>query len=464
MLVLRKIIFYIFTLLYLVFCPILILYALGYTFKPYAKERIVETGTIYLSTVPSGASLYVNGKASDQITPAALEKLLPGKYHIAISQEKYNIWKEVLPVTAGKATVLDKIILIPEVWEKEILLEDTFINILSLREAPFFILTKGKTLGDYRIYDYKGNKTHRITKEGSKYDGYNVLSYFNARKSSSVLLCLSSNKERRFLLVVLDGSEVILEDVTDLFPGDPEEIIWCASDEDNLFSFRDGNVNRVNVKTKAVYPNYLRSIRGMGLLEKKLYVLSEKRLESMDYEKNDVETILDDPGIISSVFGGSGYFRIIPFTDNLILFEGKKGELLANRLPYRFINEGVKGIDLDMDEKKALVWQEDRIAILDFSSEITGNVLFEKGPELDWVFSDGKGIGKASWVHNGSHILFSQKNDVFLLELEGYVKPHPTHVLRIKEKSSFVYCEETGLLYCLEPLKGRLISVEIVKQ
>ena len=62
MLILRKIVFYIFALFYIVFCPLVVLYAFGYIFKPQSEEVVVKTGIIYLSTAPAGASIYVNGE------------------------------------------------------------------------------------------------------------------------------------------------------------------------------------------------------------------------------------------------------------------------------------------------------------------------------------------------------------------------------------------------------------------
>ncbi len=55
MLRLRKILFYLCALLYLISCPLTILYALGYGVQPGAQRGLVKTGVISLATLPPGA-------------------------------------------------------------------------------------------------------------------------------------------------------------------------------------------------------------------------------------------------------------------------------------------------------------------------------------------------------------------------------------------------------------------------
>ena len=82
--------------------------------------------------------------------------------------------------------------------------------------------------------------------------------------------------------------------------------------------------------------------------------------------KNGKKVLLDDPNIALSIFGQKGFFGIDVLSEDFILFRGEKGELLANRLPYHFVDKGVKGIEFYSDLKRVLVWQKNRIGVLDF--------------------------------------------------------------------------------------------------
>ena len=69
-----------------------ILYALGYILKPGMEQGLVKTGLIYISTVPSGASVYISNKRYTRRTPAILRDLTPGNYPIRISLKNHRSW------------------------------------------------------------------------------------------------------------------------------------------------------------------------------------------------------------------------------------------------------------------------------------------------------------------------------------------------------------------------------------
>ena len=109
----RKLLFYIFLVLYLILCPLLILYSLGYIFNPQNKE-IVQTGVIYLSSLPSDADIFLEKSHYIHATPSMIEELLPGDYTITLKSEGYKDWVENVTVEAGKAISFNNILLIPE--------------------------------------------------------------------------------------------------------------------------------------------------------------------------------------------------------------------------------------------------------------------------------------------------------------------------------------------------------------
>ena len=146
----------------------------------------------------------------------------------------------------------------------------------------------------------------------------------------------------------------------------------------------------------------------------------------------------------------------------MIFFWSSDGELLSNHLPYRLIKEGVLEARYHSKTKRLLVWKDDAIGVLDFSKERDEKSVFESGPKLVWVFRKGKNIKQAYWVYEGSHIVFRDENEVFLLELETYGKPHLYPLLEVKPKSSVAYLEETGKLYILKRSTGELSEAELV--
>lgn len=128
MLLLRKILFPIFVTAYLVFCPLLIAYALGYLFRPGAPQEIVKTGLIHLSSVPPGARVVVGRSRFRENTPTVIRDLLPGHYRVRVVRPGYQPWQHGVRVEAGKASSFGRILLLPVRWRPEAFPETRFLR------------------------------------------------------------------------------------------------------------------------------------------------------------------------------------------------------------------------------------------------------------------------------------------------------------------------------------------------
>ncbi|MBL7157864.1 MAG: PEGA domain-containing protein [Candidatus Omnitrophica bacterium] len=465
MVLLRKIVFYFFVLTYVILCPVIILYALGYIYKPDIEKHIMVTGDMHLSTLPSGASVYINNKIFDNKTPALIEQLSPGEYTVRLFLDGYGVWSEILPVLAGQATVLDKIILIPKAPRNEIISPHEFKNLLRIHGTPFVILAKSALLGDWLIYDRNAKNFYPVIPSGSPYAGYPVYNYFKVKKSPYVILMVGSKSEYKALRLDLSAKEPLLGDITGLFPEMPKQVLWDAGDANNVFVLQGEHVNKLDMKSDALYPEYIKNVRGFGIFSGLIYVLTNEDIfVSMEYNKNNVKEILNDAKLGREIFDMADYYSVMPFPNNVILFIGEKsGELLANRLPYRFVSGAVKGIALSESDGRFLVWRKDKIGILDFSTETTGNVAFEIAPTLRWVFSGGSNIEEAFWVYGSSHVLFKDGDAISIIDIQDYADHSPMRLFTVKSGSSVSYSEKEGLLHYLEPQAGKFMSTTILE-
>ncbi|MFC1570901.1 PEGA domain-containing protein, partial [Candidatus Omnitrophota bacterium] len=104
----RRIVFYLFVAIYIIICPLLLLYAYGYIYKPGIEKGLLTTGLIYVATAPTGSEIYVNDKKYAKNTPTAIMELLPGEYSIELKLDGYKTWSQTVPVAKEKATVLER--------------------------------------------------------------------------------------------------------------------------------------------------------------------------------------------------------------------------------------------------------------------------------------------------------------------------------------------------------------------
>ena len=439
------------------------MYAFGYIFNPGVESNIIETGVISLATVPQGASVYIKDDLYPEGTPTVLTGIPPGEYDIRIFLEGYNLWTQTIPVEVSKATVFEKILLVPKTWEHTELKHGPFRDIVPVRGESYFILEKGQALEDHFLYLVESDKIIPVISNDSPLKGGKVISYTTVTGSSTLLFYIDSSAGKKILKAQFKDSKGTLTDVTGLFAREPEHVEWCPEDAANMFYSRDGLLNKVNIASGAVYPGFLKDIKGYGLFEKNIYaILSEDTIVSMDYDKGSRTIVLDDSVLGGSIFKEKGLYDIKPLTSDTILFISEKGELLSNRLPYHFVAEGVKDIAFHRDSSRVLVWLKDKIGILDFTTEETTNVVFEKGPKLSWIYTGGQNISSAFWVYDGSHVIFVDTGNVALIEPEPRGAAHINHVVSIGKGTEICYSEDTGKLYYIERSTGKLSSIVIV--
>jgi len=464
MLLLRKVFFYLFLFIYLTLCPVIILYAFGFIFKPDMQEPVVRMGLIHLSTLPPGGSIYVDGVKNSLITPTTIQGLQSGDYTVKIELEGYMPWSHTIPVVASKASVFNNILLIPKQRNEIQILEENFYDIIPLLGTQFIILKKSPHLRDYSVYDCQNKTIFPLLAPNAELKDARVISVYSMAESTALLFYVEKGPKKSFILAKIEGVKPTFEDITDLFPEMPEQIAWSSADSNDIFSFGNGYLNRLDIKAEALYPRYVENTAGYGLFNNKLYVLdNDYSIVRMNFDKTAKETLLDDAALGRSLFSGKGYIDIEPVTDDIILFISKKGELITNHLPYRLSDEGVRGIDFYSDNELLLMWQKDRIGVVDFLTEETRGVVFEKGPQIVWVDVDGIDIKQAFWAYNGSHIVYLDKDEVSIIEFEEFGKPHLDGVVKVKKNTNIFYLENTGTLYYLKPPRGEFSSIKIVQ-
>ncbi|MCX6730099.1 MAG: PEGA domain-containing protein [Candidatus Portnoybacteria bacterium] len=107
----RRIIFYLFVMIFIVVVPMIIFYALGYNFD-FEKKTIVATGGIYLKSDPSRAEIYINDKLKTT-TNKLIKRLSPKIYNVKITKENFHPWEKNLIVQPNLVTKANNIILLP---------------------------------------------------------------------------------------------------------------------------------------------------------------------------------------------------------------------------------------------------------------------------------------------------------------------------------------------------------------
>jgi hypothetical protein len=464
LLLLRKIFFYVFAAIFLFFSPVLVFYSLGYWFQPGEVQGIVKTGLVYLETVPEGATVYIGKRRFAHPTPTEIRELRPGEYSISLVQKGYRDWTRTIPIVAGKATVLDKILLVPSVVKQELLAAGDFKDFVTLKGTDDFLLFKGDRLNDLYVFDGAEEKFWPLWPQKNRAAGdAKVLSYYWQPQSYNLLLHVEFAAERKYLWVRLEDEKARFKDITRLFVEEPERIDWDHEEGRHLFLFQQNHLNRLDVSSGLVYPRFLEHLRGYGFFEKQIYALEEGGMFfRSDLNGKNRDIILDDAEVFRFLFGEKDFFQVRVLAKGVILFLGPDGQLVGNRLPYHYVRNGVLGFDFFNKDHKLLLWKKQELGVMTFPLNTWKEEVFEKGPKIEWIFRGGNKIRSAFWVYEGTHVLFQDEDRVFLLEPEISGERQIQELLRVKKDSSIYYLEKSGKLYYLDKGSQGLYSMTLI--
>lgn len=105
----RAIIFYLFTILFLICAPILVLYTAGYRFNVHSG-RIERLGAFVIKSKPSSAIVKLNTVTTKETTPTTI-KVVPDEYLIEMSKTDYSTWRKRLTAKSQETTFAEDVVL-----------------------------------------------------------------------------------------------------------------------------------------------------------------------------------------------------------------------------------------------------------------------------------------------------------------------------------------------------------------
>jgi len=463
MIIFRKILFYLFFALYLILCPIIILYALGYIFTPKVEEGFAKTGLIHIETLPSNASISIANRRYAEKTPATIRNLLPGQYDVRMQLRGHRPWERKVNVESGKAINFEKVLLIPQKIKTRILIAEPFEDLWPVPGTRYLLLKSTGHVGDLVAFDWKNEVSRPVLPKAAHFAEAKLVRVFTVKESPFVILQVKVPEGMKFLGCQIDKEKSEVQDLSGFFTGgEPHEILWEGSHPDYLFALYGQDLSRIDLEKKTVLPGFLTKIRGFGLFKNKVYALRGSSIVRLGFNSKAGEETLVEKGIfLENLFRGEEQYKLDFISNNTICFLGDRGELFSNALPYRFVEEGVRGYQTGTGGRKIALWQEKRIGVLDFEKPERKKEFFERGPEIEWVFENGRGIRLAYFVYDAAYVLFCDQDKVFLSRA-GESEILPEEIVTVRGGSGLFYAEKTGKLYYLEPVRGELAAADVL--
>ena len=474
MLLWRKTFFYVFVLIYLIVCPLLILYSLGIIFKP-ADQSLQKTGIIDLSSIPSEGIVYLNTKRLLEKTPTTIRDLNPGQYAIKITLPHYKPWIKNVTVKESEVTLAKDILLIPEKWRLKEISNDEYEELIPLPEMSFCLLKKGNLLKDLLIFHWKNQNLIEnenslenaqltpLVLEEFPFSEAEVKHLYVTAGSPFLLVEVQWKESHKFLWI--NGNLKIPEmtDITDFMINEtPGALLWDPKFHDILYNSHDRSLTIIDLASKIIRPRLFKNIRTLALYNNRVYALmKDYRLKRFNERGENAKILLHNPPLGISLFGRHKNWQMNVLSDTIFVFLNEKGGLLSNGLPYLLVPSGIKGFQFDKNNQRLLIWKKDDMGFIDFT-KILNEDIFEKGPKVTWLHIPAKNIQQALWINRGSQVLCVDDNMVFITETASFGQTEISKITDVKEGSSVAYAESLGRLFFLKPETHTLSSIKIV--
>jgi hypothetical protein len=460
---LRKAVFYILVLVYLAVCPYVILYSFGFILNPKDKN-IVQTGLVEIKSIPEDATVYLDDVPWADKTPLIMRRVLPGKHAVKVSLEGHVPWRREISVSTGKPVVYENLLLFPQTWEPKEISSQRFSTIVPVPGTNIIVLGQEDSAGKLFIFEGNNNYMQPLVHIAEETKNRSVVNVFTIEGSDVVIVETLVAGRKGYLWIEIGEKKSQAREISHLFLEQPRTIVWDPETPYRLFSWQAGHLNLVDVDQDSTKLKVLKDIKGFGLYHTQIYYLDEEgRFLRTDVEGTDEEVLLAHRELRTILFKNRTDVRIIWLDKKTVIFIDSNGSLIANHLPYNFVNQGVIGWQFDRQVRRLLVWTMKRIGILDFSeASMEDDSVFDRGPGVNWIYDKGQDIRTCYWVNRGSHVLFRDKGYAYLLELDPYSEPVLYFVTRMDEESGMSYMEETGNMYFLGESDGKLMVQNLV--
>lgn len=242
---LRRLVFAIFVVVFLVTAPLIVLYTAGYRLN-ISNRRLQQTGVLAITTLPKGASIVLNGQNLAQKSPYVVQRIMPNKHAVMFQKKGYHEWSQRVDVAEGKTT-----------YVTARLFADSQPTLLSSAEATIALRSRDNanviTVDDASVH-FLNNGSNIEVHSGSD-TGLLIallpLGQYQLLEEDDEYILLTDDRHTAFVVARQGGAVVQLPTALSQFDWLPDKhlLIWTdgtevstynATNGENIFITRDG--------------------------------------------------------------------------------------------------------------------------------------------------------------------------------------------------------------------------------
>lgn len=405
---------------------VLINLAKGYQFELDGLNlKFEKTGTIVLTSRPSGAQVTLDGKivkkrSGSALFPTKIKGLLEGLYTLRLEKDGFISWGKKMRVDQELVSWADYIVLFPEEARRDLLVEDG--RILHAKESPdlrriAYVYENIKGQQELWYFDALSlNKTKLYSLDNlSTKEQASAISIEHMKWSTDSLRLLFTKKTgNKSELIVVNTHDIDNPvSISKTFQGISADLTWSPTDPSEFFWLNKGNLIKINISNETVTDPLTTNVISISATDnRKLYIVrsqnGERSLWSMNTDGNSLEKIV----------------KSLPLSKNYnVKYSSASGDLLIIvngevRTVYlaKKVGEKLELKELSKDATDAF-WSPDGEKILYINEQNAWTFDIEK--EIEYQVVENSEVRSALWYMDNYHIAINEKGNYKILEFDG---------------------------------------------
>lgn len=392
----RRIIFYIFAVLFLVSAPFVLLYATGYRYN-LKKNKFEKTGALVLNTLTKNSSFYLDGKQYGGKNEFRIKYLLPGEYETKLTKSGYFDWQKKIIVESQFTTFIK---------DARLIQNNLPANIINGAPERFY-----PAQSQLKFLYVKNEKGLPQFGEAGK---QSLMLFDAATENEKIIMALSSpiidiswspkndkiilQTQNEFQIINIDNGKIEVLPIKNRIL----RLRWEDSNESSLYAATADGIYKIdllfNMASKIYGP--IKSADDFIVFQNQLYLASQSAIKQIDLNRNEEVLIpLERPG-----------YKIKFIADKKIFLADLKEHLQIFSLPLNKLSTPdllANAKDSEMIGNNILYYNDFEIWTYDF---LTG--------EKELITRVGEEIKKARFLNGFGYIVFLLADQIKIIELD----------------------------------------------
>lgn len=412
----RRTIFYLAVLIFFVLAPVLILYSLGYNVD-FRTGKLLRMGGIFVKAAPNGFRVILNGKPITEsrllFSGALIVNLRPDLYVVRVEKDGYRPWQKVVHVSAEAVSEFRNIILFPEAFREEQIL-DLSRRGLSVKEFEVFPGTPWIII---RIQEQQ-SRTYFFNLEAGTLGDTAAFGEFRWDKKTKRLVVRRTNAGG-WTVVSLEGTPLHEERL--VFPKTIRDPVFVEGVPGLLGSFlvldTGGTLYRFNRPSFVAAP-ILSDIHSFSFIDDKIFFLTTTGFFGVS----------DENGKRVDRYGRKGFFMShtparfgVSVSGDMFTIDSAGGFFVRRRDQQEImpVSGNVLGATFSEDGERILFWSEHDIQVL-FLTDEKNQPFRAAGTREKIVSVSDRPIRWASWFgRRDAYVLFSAGGFVAAADIDS---------------------------------------------